>query len=85
MAVEKSIYLNNSGNDGMATAGSGDVLAGLIGSFVAQAVRINADVYDAVCHAVYVHGLAGDYQAERNGKSFLVASDIIEAYKYILK
>lgn len=85
MAQGKSIYLNNSGNDGMATAGSGDVLAGLIGSFVAQTVRMNADIYDAVCHAVYIHGLAGDYQALRNGKSFMVASDLIEAYKYILK
>lgn len=85
MAEGKSMYLNSSGNDGMATAGSGDVLAGLVGSFVAQALRANTDIYEAVCLAVYVHGLAGDYQAVRNGKSFMVASDIIEAYKYILK
>ncbi len=85
MAEGECAYLNSSGNDGMSTAGSGDVLAGLVGSFVAQAVRNNTDLYEAVCLAVYVHGLAGDYQAKRNGKSFMVASDIIEAYKYILK
>lgn len=85
MAAGERIYLNYSGNDGMSTAGSGDVLAGLIGSFAAQALRAGMDVYEAVCLAVYVHGLAGDYQALQNGKSFMVASDIIEAYKYILK
>ena len=85
MAEGESTYLNGSGNDGMSTAGSGDVLAGLIGSFMARAMRNNMDLYEAVCLAVYVHGLAGDYQAKKNGKSFMVASDIIEAYKYILK
>lgn len=85
MADGKDIYLNSSGNNGMSTAGSGDVLAGLIGSLVAQAIRKNKDIYEAVCHAVYIHGLAGDYQAKRNGKTFMVASDIIEAYKYIME
>lgn len=85
MADGECTYLNSSGNDGMSTAGSGDVLAGLIGSFTAQALRSGMDVYEAVCLAIYVHGLAGDYQALQNGKSFMVASDIIEAYKYILK
>ncbi len=85
MAEGESVYLNGSGNDGMSTAGSGDVLAGLIGSFTAQVMRNNMDLFESVCLAVYVHGLAGDYQAKMNGKSFMVASDIIEAYKYILK
>lgn len=85
MAKESIAYLNSSGNDGMSTAGSGDVLAGIIGSFAAQAIRSGKDIFDAVCLAVYVHGLAGDYQAMHSGKSFMVASDIIEAYKYILK
>ena len=85
MAKGEHTYLNSSGNDGMSTAGSGDVLAGLIGSFAARSVRLGKDIYEPVCLAVYVHGLAGDYQAEQNGKSFMVASDIIEAYKYILK
>jgi len=85
MAGGECSYLNCSGNDGMSTAGSGDVLAGLVGSFVAQTMRAGSSIYEAVCLAVYVHGLAGDYQAKCNGKAFMVASDIIEAYKYILK
>lgn len=85
MADGEKIYLNTSGNDGMSTAGSGDVLAGLLGSMVSQAVRGNKDIYEAVCLAVYIHGLAGDYQANKSGKSFMVASDIIEAYKYIMR
>ncbi len=85
MAENESIYLNTSGNDGMSTAGSGDVLAGLIGAFMAQGVRAGIPLFEAVCMAVYVHGLAGDYQALRSGKAYMVASDIIEAYKYILK
>lgn len=85
MTVGKDIYLNSSGNNGMSTAGSGDVLAGLTGSLVAQAIRKNKDIYEAVCLAVYIHGLAGDYQAKCNGKTFMVASDIIEAYKYIME
>lgn len=78
-------YLNMSGNDGMATAGSGDVLAGLTASFIAQSKKAGMSILDAVCHAVYLHGCAGDVCAKQNGKRFLVASDIIEAYKYILK
>lgn len=85
LAEGEKTYLNGSGNDGMSTAGSGDVLAGLIGSFLAQAMRNNKNFYESACLAVYIHGLAGDYQAKKNGKSFMVASDIIEAYKYILK
>lgn len=85
MTTGSGMYLNCSGNSGMSTAGSGDVLAGIIGSFVAQALRKKADLFEAVCLAVYVHGLAGDYQGSHIGASFMVASDIIEAYKYILK
>lgn len=78
-------YLNTTGNDGMATAGSGDVLAGLTASLMAQSNRIQMSTYEAVCLAVFIHGYAADVSAEKCGKRFLVASDIIEAYKYILK
>ena len=81
----ETLYLNTSGNDGLSTAGSGDVLAGLIASIIAQSLRIHMSVYDAVCLAVYLHGYAADYLVKENGKRFLVASDIIEAYKYILE
>lgn len=78
-------YLNVTGNDGLSTAGSGDVLAGLTASVIAQGIRKNTDVFDCVCKSVYLHGKSADILAEKNGKSFLVASDLIEAYKYILK
>lgn len=78
-------YLNITGNDGLATAGSGDVLAGLTASMIAQSMRQEHGAFEAVCRSVYLHGLAADILAKQNGKSFLVASDLIEAYKYILK
>ena len=83
-------YLNTTGNDGLSTAGSGDVLAGLTASMIAQQIRRKENspdetIFDAVCKSVYLHGYAADILAEKNGKSFLVASDLIQAYKYILK
>ena len=68
------IYLNHYPNDGMATAGSGDVLAGMIGGIVGQQ-RMEAK--DAVCLGVYMHSLAGDYAARRLGHRAMTASDII--------
>lgn len=78
-------YLNITGNDGLSTAGSGDVLAGLTASMVAQGIRNNMTTFESVCKSVYLHGKAADVLAEESGKSFLVASDLIEAYKYILE
>lgn len=70
----KDIYINHSGNDGMATAGSGDVLAGMIGGLLAQGM----DSFGAVCLGVYLHGLAGDKAAVQNGRMGMVASDMIK-------
>lgn len=78
-------YLNTTGNDGLSTAGSGDVLAGLIASVLAQNRKKEMECFVSVCQSVYVHGLAADILTKQNGKGFLVASDLIEAYKYILK
>ena len=78
-------YLNTTGNDGLSTAGSGDVLAGLTASMLVQNRKKEIVPFESVCQSVYVHGLAADFWAKQNGKSFLVASDLIEAYKYILK
>lgn len=84
----QNIYLNVTGNDGLSTAGSGDVLAGLTASMLAQNVRRSMseeNVFETVCKSVYLHGYAADLCAKENGKSFMVASDLIQAYKYILK
>ncbi len=82
---DRACYLNVTGNDGLSTAGSGDVLAGLTASLLAQNRNKKCTPFETVCKSVYFHGLAADIIAEKNGKSFLVASDLIEAYKYILK
>lgn len=74
-------YLNLTGNNGMATAGSGDVLAGIIGSFLAQG--LTADT--AASLGVFIHGMAGDQAAVSRGKRAMVASDIIDALSDVYK
>ncbi len=71
----RGIYVNNSGNAGMATAGSGDVLAGIISAFVCNK---NKNLMLKVASAVYVHGLAGDKAAAEKTQTSLIASDIID-------
>lgn len=67
------IYINYSGNDGMATAGSGDVLTGLIAGFLAQGL----DSEKAAILATYAHGLAGDLAAGELGRRGMIAGDIL--------
>lgn len=68
-------YVNPTGNPGMATGGSGDVLAGMIGSLLAQGL----DADRAACLGVWLHGAAGDRAAaKRNQPYSLIASDLIE-------
>ncbi len=74
-------YINTSGNEGMATAGSGDVLTGIIAGILVQ----DNSVFDAVCKSVYLHGLSGDYMAERIGKSSLMAHDLLDGIIYLNK
>jgi NAD(P)H-hydrate epimerase len=70
-------YLNLSGNPGMATAGSGDVLSGIIGSLLAQGMEPDL----AAPLGAYIHGLAGDEAQERCGLRALLASDIIQGMR----
>ena len=69
-----AIFFNSTGNPGMATAGSGDVLTGMILSLLAQHYRPE----EAAVLGVYLHGLAGDIAAEEIGQEAVIASDIIE-------
>lgn len=66
-------YINNTGNPGMATGGTGDVLTGVIAGLMCQGLG----VYDAARLGVYVHGHAGDAAAEEFGALSLIASDLI--------
>ena len=68
------IYRNGTGNPGMAKGGSGDVLAGMIGSFLAQGIS----PYDAAAGAVYLHGLAGDVCAKKKSQTAMLPTDLIE-------
>jgi hydroxyethylthiazole kinase-like uncharacterized protein yjeF len=67
------VYVNSTGNSGMATGGTGDVLTGIIASFLAQKPD---DPLSATIAAVYLHGLAGDIAASRAGTRAMIASDI---------
>ena len=77
----QKVYINCTGNDGMSTGGSGDVLTGLIAGMAA----IGLDAFDAACLSVYVHGKAGDLAAQQKGRTGMTASDIAEAIAYVLK
>ena len=75
------VHINSTGNPGMATGGSGDVLGGMIASQLAQ----ERDVEAATVSAVYAHGLAGDIGAEVLGEKALTAGDIIRFLPKALK
>ena len=78
---EGEVWFNTTGNAGMATAGSGDVLAGMTAGFIPQ----YGSVLEAVKAAVYYHGAAGDDYADRWGETTLVAGDLIDGLKNILR
>ncbi len=69
------VILNPTGNAGMASGGTGDVLTGIVGAFLARGMEAGA----ALQAAVYLHGSAGDVAAERVGQESLVAGDVVEA------
>jgi NAD(P)H-hydrate epimerase len=75
------IFINPTGNPGMASGGTGDVLTGMIGGFICQGVGI----LPALQISVYLHGLAGDRIALEKGEKSLVATDIIEKIPSLLQ
>jgi NAD(P)H-hydrate repair Nnr-like enzyme with NAD(P)H-hydrate dehydratase domain len=72
------VWINPTGNPGMATGGSGDVLTGLLAGLLAQREAFALDLLDAVLLAVYLHGLAGDLAAARMGEQALTAGDLLD-------
>jgi len=76
-----NIYINKTGNPGMATAGSGDVLTGIIASFLGQGL----DRFEAAKYAVFLHGMAGDLAAKEKTQLGMVASDIIDMLPAAIK
>lgn len=71
---EGKLWINPTGNAGMATGGSGDVLSGIIGAFLARGMK----PYEAAAAGVYIHGLSGDLAAGEQGEICLTAQDLID-------
>jgi len=70
------VWVNTTGNPGMATGGTGDILTGMVAGFVAQNPQA---IFQAVIAAVHMHGLAGDIARESVGEHSLVATDLVKA------
>lgn len=77
---ENELYVNTSGNDGMAVAGSGDVLAGIIGALIAQKMPC----FEAASLGVFLHGLAGDSACEHKGRYGMTAVDIVDQLPWVM-
>jgi ADP-dependent NAD(P)H-hydrate dehydratase / NAD(P)H-hydrate epimerase len=87
------LFINSTGNPGMATGGTGDILAGMVGRFVAgwklqSGEKNNPALADYLAAAVYLHGLAGDLAAQKEGEESLIATDLLTclpgAFKRVL-
>lgn len=80
-APDGQVYINSTGNPGMATGGSGDVLAGMLACLLGQGM----EPVKAAAAAVYLHGRAGDEAAARLGRRSMLPSDMIDALSAILR
>lgn len=74
------LFINTSGNDGMASAGSGDVLSGIIGALLAQ----HMPCFEAACAGVFLHGKAGEAAAARYGRHSMTAGDLVKQLPFVL-
>jgi len=85
------VYVNSTGNPGMATAGSGDVLTGMIAGLLGQKVKLEKDkplthiVLESALAGVYLHGLCGDLAEKEKTEYGLIAGDILDAIPKALK
>ncbi len=75
------VYINETGNPGMATGGVGDILTGMVASFIGQGI----EPYGAAKLAVYLHGKAGDLAAREKGKISLIATDLLDKLPVVFK
>ena len=73
-------YINYSGNNGMATAGTGDVLTGILAALIAQGMNS----FEAAKLGVYIHGLAGDVAANKKNRYSMIASDVVSGLEDVL-
>lgn len=80
-APHGEIFINTTGNPGMAKGGTGDILTGMIASFIAQGF----EPFDASKAGVYIHGLAGDMTAHDIGEYGFISRDLIEYIPYAIK
>ena len=80
---KEKVYFNSTGNPGMATAGSGDVLTGILSGLLSQGYL----PHEAAVIGGFIHGLAGDIAAEEQSQEYITAGDIInhlgKAYKHL--
>ncbi len=75
------VWINETGNPGMATGGTGDVLTGMLTSFIGQGMN----TYEAARLGVFLHGLSGDQVADEKGMVGMIASDLVAALPNVLK
>ena len=87
IALGKNIWQNTTGNEGLAKAGSGDTLAGIIAGIYAQMIKRNNK--NAACLSallgVWLHGRAADFASKKHGKTALMAKDVCEFISIVLK
>lgn len=73
-----NVVVNPTGNTGLGKAGNGDTLTGILAGFVAQAAKMNVDIFETVVAAIYIAGMAGDVAEKQYGKRVMTASDVRE-------
>lgn len=77
---EQLVYINQSGNNGMAKAGSGDILSGIITGLLAQ----HMEIFEGAALGVYLHGLSGDEAAQKMGQYGILARDIADSISSVI-